>query len=404
MYNPTFYPNIPAISALSPGQNTIDRIDPKLRADYAMQTAIGVERQLPRNTTLAVTYSFNRTVHMTQSIPVNTPLPGTFNPALSLSATNGVFPYGYSAGSIYETESGGFMRQHLLMVNFNTRFSSKVSLFGNYSLGYAKDLPGTPTDPYNFAQDWGRSNFDRRHNFQLIGNITAPVGIKLAPFITMRSGQPYDVLSGEDLYGDNMINARAAFASTATCSGLTRTGDTVCSPYGTFTSTYSVTNPTNLVPRNYLTMPGLVSVNLRLYRTFGFGGVPKKTGQMDQPGGGGMPSAGVMGLSGGGRPGGGPGGGGPPGGGMGGPGGGRGMGGMMGGDTTEHPYNVTFSVNFENLLNHLNPGGYQGVITSPYFLQATSVNTGFGGGGPGGGGFGGAANNRRVQLGIRFTF
>jgi hypothetical protein len=89
-------------------------------------------------------------------------------------------------------------------------------------------------------------------------------------------------------------------------------------------------------------------------------------------------------------------------------GGGRGgPGGMMGmgGDTTEHPYNMTLSVNFENLLNHLNPGGYQGVITSPYFLQATSVNTGFGGGGPGGpGGFGGAANNRRVQLGVRFTF
>ncbi len=79
---------------------------------------------------------------------------------------------------------------------------------------------------------------------------------------------------------------------------------------------------------------------------------------------------------------------------------------MMGGDSTEHPYNLTLSANFENVLNHLNPGGYQGVITSPYFLQATAVNTGFGGGGPGGGpgGFGGAANNRRIQLGLRFTF
>ncbi len=46
---------------------------------------------------------------------------------------------------------------------------------------------------------------------------------------------------------------------------------------------------------------------------------------------------------------------------------------------------MTLSVNFENMFNHVNPGGYQGVITSPYFLQATSVNTGFGGGGPGGG-------------------
>ncbi len=410
VYNPTFYPNIPSLSSLSAGQNTIFKVDPKLRADYSMQSAIGVERQLPRNTTVAVTYSFNRTVHMAQSIPVNTPLPGSFNPALPLSATNGVFPYGYSAGTIFETESGGYMRQHLVMFNFNTRFSSKVSLFGNYTLGYAKDIPSTPTDPYNFAQDWGRSNFDRRHNFQLIGNVVAPANIRLAPFITMRSGQPYDVLAGEDLFGDTLTNARAAFTSTATCAGVVRSGDSVCSPFGTFGPTYNVTNPSGLVPRNYLTMPGLVSVNLRLYRTFGFGGVPKKAQQQDQSGG--MPSAGVMGLSGGGRGpggpgGGGPGGGGPPGGGGMGGGGRGGPGGMMGmgGDTTEHPYNMTLSVNFENLLNHLNPGGYQGVITSPYFLQATSVNTGFGGGGPGGpGGFGGAANNRRVQLGVRFTF
>ena len=78
--------------------------------------------------------------------------------------------------------------------------------------------------------------------------------------------------------------------------------------------------------------------------------------------------------------------------------------GFMGGGSSEHPYNLTLSINVENVFNHFNPAGYQGVITSPYFLQATSVNTGFGGGGPGGPAAGGAANNRRVQLGLRFTF
>jgi hypothetical protein len=77
--------------------------------------------------------------------------------------------------------------------------------------------------------------------------------------------------------------------------------------------------------------------------------------------------------------------------------------GMFGGGG-EHPYNVTLSLNVENVFNHVNPGGYQGVITSPYFLQATSVNTGFGGGGPGGFGGGNAADNRRVQLSVRFSF
>jgi hypothetical protein len=402
--NPTFYPNIPALSTLNPGDNTIYRVDPKLRADYSMQGALGVERQLPRNTTVALTYSYNRSVHLAQTIPINTPLPGTFNPAsnLGLSATNGVFPYGYSAGNIFEDESGGYMRQQLLTFNFNTRFNSRISLFGNYSLNYAKDLPGSPTDPYDYRLDWGRSTLDRRNNLIILGTITAPAKLRVSPFFVVRSGQPYDVLAGEDLYGDTLTNARAEFASSATCSTVSRSTDTgtVCSPYGTFTSSYSVTNLANLVPRNYLTMPGLVSVNMRVERTFGFGGKAKNA-QTGQPGGG-MPSAGVMGMAGGGRggPGGGPGGGGPPGGGFGGP-----MG-MFGGGT-EHPYNLTFSLNVENVFNHLNPGGYQGVVTSPYFLEATSVNTGFGGGGPGGGpgGPGGsAANNRRVTLGVRFNF
>jgi hypothetical protein len=402
VYNPTFYPNIPSLSTLNPGQNTIYRVDGNLRSDYAIQTAIGVERQLPHNTTLALTYTNNRSVHTSQTVPVNTPLPGTFNPALPLSATNGVFPYGYSAGSIFESESGGFMRQNMLMANFNTRFSSKVSLMGNYSFTHARDLPGSPTNPYDFALDYGRSNFERRHNLILIGNIIAPANIRLAPFVTVRSGAPYDVLVGEDIYGDTLTNARAEFASATTCSNVVRTTSTVCSPFGTFSTIYNGSNSGNLVPRNYLTMPGLVSVNMRIYRTFGFGGAKKAAVNPGMPG---MPSAGVMGMAGGGDHGhgGGPGGG--PGGGMGGPGGGMGgpMGMMGGGGSTEHPYNVTLSLSFENMLNHLNPGGYVGTITSPYFLEATTVNTGFGGGGPGGP-MGGTANNRRLTFGLRLTF
>jgi len=83
--------------------------------------------------------------------------------------------------------------------------------------------------------------------------------------------------------------------------------------------------------------------------------------------------------------------------------GGRGMGGMFGG-TTEHRFNLTLGVMFTNILNHFNPGGYEGVITSPYFLEPTGVNTGFGGGGFAGGMSGSTANNRRIDFQTRFTF
>jgi hypothetical protein len=405
VYNPTFYPNIPALSTLSAGTNLINIVDPKLKSDYSIQSAIGVERQLPHTTTVAVTYTNNRSVHLSQSIDINTPLPGTFNPLLAPSATNGVFPYGYNAGRILELESGGYMRQSILMVNFNTRFSPRVSLFGNYSLTYAKDLPGSPTDPYNFALDYGRSSMDRRHNFQLTGSVIGPAAIRFAPFITMRSGSPYDVTSGTDIFGDNG-SVRADFAAAnASCTG----SNIRCTPYGNFQAVTGAANLGNLIPRNYLTMPGLVSVNLRLYRVFGFGpkrGANAAAANSGGPGGGGPPPG----------MGGGPGGGGGRGGGFGGPGGGGGMrmgggggggrGGMGGGETTDRRFNATVSFNVSNVLNHFNPGGYNGNMSSPNFLLPTSVNSGFGGGGfgGGGGGAGSVANNRRVDMSVRFTF
>jgi Carboxypeptidase regulatory-like domain len=421
---PTFYPNIPSLSSLNPGTNLIYLVDPKFRSDYSIQSAIGVERQLPHNTTVAVTYTNNRSDHLQQTVPINTPYPGTYNFNAPLGPTNGVYPYGYAAGNLVEYESGGFLKQDILMFNFNTRFSRRVSLQGNYQYTHAKDLPGSPTDPYNFLQDYGTSNLNRRSNFLVIGSIQGPAKIVVAPTITIHSGAPYDVTVGTDIYGDNGT-ARGLFAPVGAACGV---NGVVCTPLGNFSTNYTgVLNgtaiPANLVPRNYLTMADLVSVNMRIYRVFGIGA---KKGGADaaMPAGGGP---GGPGGPGGGGPGGGFGGG-PGGGGFGGPGGGGGgrgggggggmrMGGGGGGGrgggmgaSSDRKYSLTVSASFTNALNHFNPGGYDGVLTSTQFGQPTSANTGFGGGGGGagaGGGPGGGgstANNRRIDLSLRFTF
>ena len=384
VFNPTFYPNLPPLSSLSAGQNTIFRVDPNLRADYSMQWAIGVERQLNSGTTVSATYTYNHAEHYLQTVPINAPTPGSFNPLLPLSPTNGSFPLGYNAGNVFEDESGGILRQHIVMLSLNTRINNNVSIYANYQLTYANDLPSTPTDPYDFALDYGRSNLDRRHNFQVFGSIVAPKAIRLAPFITIRSGAPYDVLLGEDLYGDTYTNARAAFAPSGACpSGFVGTvGDVVCSRAGDFTTTYNPASPANLVPRNYLTMAPLVSLNVRVYRVFGFGG--KGAGGASGPSGGNYGGGGGGGMR------------------MGPPSGG-GRGGMMNAGATEQRFNLMLGVTATNFINHFNPAGYQGVITSPQFLEPTTVNTGFGGGGVGGGGAG-SANNRRIEFDMRFTF
>jgi hypothetical protein len=338
-----------------------------------------------------------------QTVPINTPLPGTFIPN---QPGSGIRPYG-NAGNIFEYQSGGLMKQNIWMVNFNTQFRRNLSLQGNYSYNRSNDLPGTPTNPYDFAEDWGRSSFEHKHRFNLVGSFLAPEKIRLSPFVTVQTGAPYDVLLGRDLFGDTLKNARPAFATDPNAA------DTICRPgFGCFNTNPLISGP--FVPRDYLTSAGMVSFNLRVGRTFGFG-APRRGNNAMQPGGGGD----GMGGPGGGSPGGGGrggfGGGGPRGGGAGG-GGARGGGGMrMGGgggrggrggagDLTEHRYNVTLSLMFNNILNHTNPGGFTGLINSPKFGQPTNVFTGFGGqaGGPGGGGT--TANNRRIEMGMRFSF
>ena len=389
LINPDTFPNVPPLASLTPAQNSIYRLDPNLRSSYLIQTAIGVERQLPRNTTMAVTYTTTRALHTEQTVPINTPLPGTY---ITGQPNSGVRPYGLAGGNLFQYESGGLMRQNILMANFNTRFSRKVSLFGNYQFNNSKDLPGTPTNPYDFAVDWGRSSLERRHRFQLVGSVVAPLNIRLSPFVTVQSGSPYDVVLGRDIYGNTLKNARPVFAS-AGCTNVDVT------PEGDFclSTPAGVTN--DLVPRNYLTGAGLLSFNVRVARTFGFGARRGGNGAVGDMGGG------RGGMGGGGDHGGGRGG---PGGGGGGMrmGGGGGRGGMggMGGDTTEHRYNLTLSVMFNNIINHYNPGGFVGNLNSPQFGQPTGINSGFGGGGPGGGGGGSVANNRRIEFQTRFTF
>jgi len=85
-------------------------------------------------------------------------------------------------------------------------------------------------------------------------------------------------------------------------------------------------------------------------------------------------------------------------------GGGGGGGGammMMGGGGfggNRHKYNLTFSINAVNVLNHLNEGQFNGTLTSPFFGKSNSSG---GGGGFGGFGFSGA---RRIDLSMRFNF
>jgi hypothetical protein len=260
-----------------------------------------------------------------------------------------------------------------------------------------------PANPYDLSGEYARSSLDVRHRFVVFGNFRARWGFSLNPFVIVNSGRPFNITLGRrDLNGDTVFTERPTFAT-----DLTRPG-VVITKWGAFD-----TNPTlgeTVIPRNYGTGPGSVTVNMRISKTFGFGKETAPAQSGNQGGGrngqGGGNRGGGGGGQGGGRGGGFPGGmGGMGGGPRGGGGGGGGFGGGgFGGADGSHRYNLTVSLNFQNILNHANLGLPVGNLSSPFFGQSTSTGGNFGPFGGGGGGACGGACNRRIDAQVRFSF
>src|SRR5215217_4183721 len=411
--NPDFFPVIPTgedlVSFAVPG--SVYRLDEGLQAPYTLQSVFSVERQLPHNLTIATSYINIRTLHVLRTLPLNAPLPGTFIPGVPASGIRPLdcadfIPPDINPSTrcnIFGYESSGHYNQNQFIVNFNSRFHRNATVNAYYVLAKANsDADGTgslPANPYDLSTEYGRASGDIRHRFVMNGNFRAPWGITLNPFVIVQSGRPFNITLGRDINGDTFNTERPALAPAgADCSDRV---NIKCTPFGNFKLTFAPGDV--MIPRNFGEGPGSTTVNLRVSKTWSFGseGRPANANQrQDQQGnqqrdgrnatimGGGMAGRGPGGPGGGGAGGrggfGGPGGGG---GGFGGPGGGNGR------------YNLTFSVNFQNILNHTNLANPVGNLGSQLFGQSTQTTGGFGGFGAGN-----PAYNRRIDAQLRFSF
>ena len=194
-------------------RSPIYQLNSQVRTPYVMQTAFSLERQVTKIANVTVSYLNSRGVHQLLSINANAPSPGT--PYSTLPAT--LPGHDSSYGSVYQYISEGIFKQNQLIVNYNIRAGSKLSLFGFYALGYANsDVAGAssfPSDQYNIALDYGRAAFDIRHRVLTGGSFSLPHGFRLSPFMIFNSGAPYNVTVGQDLSNDSLFNDRPELAA-----------------------------------------------------------------------------------------------------------------------------------------------------------------------------------------------
>ncbi len=359
--------NVPTPEQLAAFQvrRTVRELAPDLRSPYTMQTAFSVERQLPYRITLSVSYIGARTLHALRSRNVNAPLLDTSGRLPRDGAGNAVIVRpDPTRGNIYRFESSGVYKQHQLVVNLNNRFSRQFTIFGNYTLNFAKsntDFAGNfPINQYDLSNEFGNALQDQRHRLFLGGSVNAlPWGIRLNPVVVVNSGRPFNITIGRDLNGDTLFTERPAFATDLSRASVRRTafGDFDLDP-----QPGSV-----IIPRNYGRGPAFYSVNLRTSKTFGFG----ESTRAAAGGAGGGRRGGGGGGGGGGRRGGG-------GGGGGGRRGGGGGGGGEGGEGSESRYNLTLSLNVQNIFNNPSLGAPTGNLNSPFFGQSNGGNGRFG--------------------------
>src|SRR5260370_10390476 len=271
---------------------TIQEVSAKLRAQYTLQSAVTLERQLAGNITLAVTYANSHGAHMFRSQDINAPLPGTYNPNVQGS---GVFPLG-APGPLDLMESSGVYNQNQLIANINAKVNAGFSLFGFYVLNHAMsntDGIGTfPANPYNFMGEYGPAATDVRNRMSVGGSVTFRWNVRVSPFVTVQSGAPFDITAGNDLYGTTLFNGRPGILADANKTGL------IATRYGQLDPNPVPSEP--LLSRNFGRGPGPISLNLRIGKTIGFGAEPAGPKTDARPGGGGGRGGGGGGERGGG--------------------------------------------------------------------------------------------------------
>ena len=383
--------NVPSVTSLvafaSP--QIVRRIAPDFQTPTFVMTAINFERQLPYKFTFFIVGFNYRGKHLLRLRNINAPLPGTYDPNKPNSS---VRPLG-NVGDIYYYESSASFNDYRVFGGLRRQMSKGFSVFANFGTGRGKTdtdcIFGSigscfPANSYDATSEYSRVGFIPSFNFFVGGTLAVPkLKLTLNPFVIVSSGRPFNIVTGSDTNGDGLFTERPAFAS-----ARTNAADLKRTKFGDFDL-----NPASgqaLIPRNYGMGPGFFSVNLGISRSFAFGNSASTAATQTPPVGAKVgaatstpPSSGTPKGSENATP-------------------GKQVAAAKpaNGPAPEKRYNLTFSLNIQNLLNRTNLSQPIGNLSSPRFGESTSTTNNFGFG-PGGSA---AAGNRRLQLQVRFSF
>jgi len=203
------YPVLP--SELSSTPTSLVTLDPRARIPYTLQYSIGVERQVTAKSTASAVYIGNRGIDLFRSIDANAPLAGSF------------IPPDPALGQVRQIQSEGYLKGNALELTFRGKprkyFSGQIQYTLSRTDNNTSGITFFPANSYNPSADWGRSDNDRSHKFDLLASSQPTRFFNLGVALSLYSGKPVNVTTGADNNHDGIINDRPAGVARNTMAG-----------------------------------------------------------------------------------------------------------------------------------------------------------------------------------------
>jgi outer membrane receptor protein involved in Fe transport len=262
-------------------------ISPDFKWPYSYQLNFSLQRQITKDFSMTAAYVSTLSYRLPFAVDINYPY-------YSAGATTGnvnnrrIIDTGLLS-TINLVKSIMNADYHSLQITGERRMGKHFGLKGFYTFSKAIDdaqlqnntTTGGVEDMRNLALDRGRTDFDRRHNFvssliwntnyfdgqgKLLKNVLN--GWQVSAIVTLQSGTPFSVTTGQDTNLDGTNNDRANLISNPKLDpNRSRAAVT-----GAWFNTASFVNPAagqdGTAGRNILSGPGVKNVDIGLFRTF----------------------------------------------------------------------------------------------------------------------------------------
>lgn len=184
------------------------------RNPMSYQSGIGMEMEVTKNWIAGVQYQQVNTLNLGRNRDWNLPVP-TVRPADGrpiFVRANRPIP-SLNQITVRESSARGLYRALIFQSQYRTKryqFQAFYTLSENFSnADTERDTGGTEYENnYNLLPEYNYSRLDARHNFTANGVAFLPWGFETSSILRLRSGAPFNVLTGADTNGDNYFTDR----------------------------------------------------------------------------------------------------------------------------------------------------------------------------------------------------